>query len=95
MIATVTGIENPGQTYQMPPAIAAGFHAYVEHRRKVGGFLTAVLTNNLVLAVNRADAESTECLAQIVQYMFNELPSDSWGSREIVARWLGIPEGDL
>lgn len=51
-------------------------------------FLTAVLENNLVEAVGRADHMNQPNLPNIVGYIYNHLPSNSWGSREKVQEYL-------
>jgi hypothetical protein len=53
-----------------------------------GGFLTAVLENNLVEAVHRADSDSLKALPAIVAYVWEELPGNSWGTPEKVEKWL-------
>jgi hypothetical protein len=45
-----------------------------------GGFLSAVLSNDLTGAVGSADKDSLEILPDIVKWVFNELPSNVWGS---------------
>lgn len=52
-----------------------------------GGFLTAVLGNDLVGAVSRADHISIKLIPDIVKYIYNELPTGCWGSPETVKRW--------
>ena len=53
-----------------------------------GDFLKAVLSNDLFDAYARADRENINDLPEIVQYIFNELPMKSWGSREKVEAWI-------
>lgn len=53
-----------------------------------GGFLRAVLENNLMESVGRASKASRDALCSIVQWCYNELPSESWGSPERVDNWL-------
>lgn len=61
---------------------------YVEQRIPTGGFLQAVLENDLVAAVSRADDQNRQALADIVQYIYNNLPLACWGSPESVKTWL-------
>jgi hypothetical protein len=61
---------------------------YVEHRIPTGGFLRAVLTNDLFGAVSRADQYNVVAIPDIVKYIYNQLPAGCWGSEEIVDRWL-------
>lgn len=61
---------------------------YVENKIPTGGFLEAVLSNDLVGAIGRADSENISRLPEIVRYIYNTLPSNCWGSREKVVQWL-------
>ena len=61
---------------------------YVNKRIPTGGFLEAVLSNNLSEACARADHINQQRLFQIVQYIYNNLPCDCWGSPEKVKSWL-------
>ena len=47
---------------------------YVEHGIEPGGFLRAVLENNLKEACGRADHQNQATLFHIVSYIYNELP---------------------
>jgi len=62
---------------------------FVELGHGVGGFLTAVLTNDLFGAVAKADAESLEALGDIVRYIYNNVPQECYGSVDAVSRWKG------
>lgn len=53
-----------------------------------GSFLTAVLQNDLVTALGKADPTNLRALPAIVSYCYNYLPPDSWGSKENHDRWL-------
>lgn len=64
------------------------FDRYVQHKIPTGGFLEACLRNDLKEAVGRADNQNIRLLPEIVAYMYNELPSDCWGSPERVKRFL-------
>ncbi len=61
---------------------------YVEDHIPPGGFLLAVLSNDLSGAVGRADSINREHLSDIVKYCYNKIPSSCWGSPEAVDRWL-------
>jgi len=61
---------------------------YVKDKIPTGGFLRAVLENNLKEAFGRADEEATVQMKEIVMYCYNELPYTCWGSPEKVASWL-------
>ena len=68
--------------------IKESLRLYIEHRIQPCGFLTSVLSNDLFDAVARADYENAKMLDEIVKYIYNKLPSNSWGSRQIVNNWL-------
>ena len=55
-----------------------------------GGFITAVLENNLVEAFNKADRKNLNALDDIVKYIYNHLPFECWGSIEKVEKWEGL-----
>ena len=52
-----------------------------------GGFVSAVLENDLADAVRRADSGNSAALVDIVRYLINELPMGCWGTYEKVASW--------
>ncbi len=66
----------------------ASIDRYVNDRIPPGGFLTAVLSNDLTQAVARADDTNIRLLPEYVRYCYNEIPSPCWGSPERVEAWL-------
>ena len=72
----------------IPDYTRQGIDAYVKERRPIGDFLTAVLTNNLRASFQTADEENRANLFYVVNYCYNEIPSDCWGSPEKVQAWL-------
>jgi len=60
---------------------------WVFEGRPPGGFLTAVLRNELSQAVAAADNENLRALVPICMFLYNRMPSPSWGSREKVEAW--------
>jgi hypothetical protein len=71
----------------IPEHLWCGLERYLEHRLEPGGFLRAVLENDLSTAIRRADNESMSALKSIVIYLVNN-GGDKWGSKELVHRWL-------
>ena len=61
---------------------------YVEHGIPPGSFLCAVLENNLVRSVGRADRENLAALPEIVKYVYNEIPSNAWGNSKSVSDYI-------
>ena len=61
---------------------------YVQHGIPCGGFLTAVLENNLMEAMGRADESSKINLCEICRYIYNDIPSNAHGSPASVQAYL-------
>lgn len=53
-----------------------------------GGFVRAVLSNNLRDSFAFADSENRAALSRIVVYCFNEVPEICWGNPERVSAWI-------
>ena len=70
------------------PALMRGLVGYLELRQEPGGFLRAVLENDLLTAVCKADSVSQEILLQLVRFVHNYFPHGSHGSKENVKAWL-------
>ena len=56
-----------------------------------GDCMRAVLSGDLFQAFARADAVTVAALPAIVTYVVSRMPSGSWGSHEIVSRWIARP----
>lgn len=52
-----------------------------------GDFTMAVLRNDFMEVIARADCRNRQCLPQIAKYIYNELPSGCWGSPNVVKKW--------
>lgn len=61
---------------------------YFVHGYEPGGFLSAVLRNDLVGAATKADSTNRECLAHIAIWIMNHAPYGSWGDQESINGWL-------
>ena len=83
----VTGNDLPAYAAEIPVCTLYGLVGHVCYGHSVGHFLTAVLTNDLVGVVNRGDKENLAALRQIVQFVYNELPSPCWGSLTAINEW--------
>lgn len=78
-----------GRNYDLlPEHIRGGMERYIEGRIPPGDFLTAVLSNDLMQAVGRADRINRQKLADIIYFLYTEAPAMCWGSPERVKRWL-------
>jgi len=77
-----------GKTYYIPTRMLPGLERYINHGSTPGGFLVAVLSNNLKEAIWRADDENIENLPAYINYMTYEAPSGCWGSLEAMNAWI-------
>lgn len=74
----------------VPEHIRGGLIRYLELGIPPGGFLTAVLENNLFEAFGRADQTNQRALFGIVSWIYNNAPHDSHGSPEQVKAYAGL-----
>ena len=74
--------------YKIKQSTIQTINDYVELGYEPGGFVTAVLANDLKEAFGRADIQNRETMFQIVSYVYNEIPNMCQGSYEIVKNWL-------
>jgi len=72
----------------VPELIKAALDRYVNSGIKTGGFLHAILTNDLFEVMCRADRHNAIGLFEICGHIYHDLPSDCWGSKEKVEEWL-------
>lgn len=70
------------------PEIRESLDRYVNDGIPTGGFLEAVIANDLMDAVGRADRENLHAIAAIAAYVYNDMPGDCHGSREVYDQWL-------
>jgi hypothetical protein len=72
---------------KIPGHTKEAIDAYVETGAPLGGFLTAVVENDFMKAVVRADDENFPHLKAIAKYLYNRVPSAAFGSPENVSKW--------
>lgn len=72
----------------IPPSIKEGLDNYLEHGIPTGDFLAAAISNDLAMAVGRADSQNIRVLRSIVGYLWNEFPRHAWGSSEKYKDWI-------
>lgn len=83
-----------------PESVQGPLERYIEDRIPTGGFLMAVLSNDLRGSLSRADLHNRNNIFQIVSWLYNNAPSDCWGSADKVSAWLTetisrVPEDQL
>ncbi len=71
----------------VPSGLRSGLIRHILVGGTVGGFLTALLENDLMEAVPRADSGSLAGLRELCQFVHGYTPRDCHGSREIVRAW--------
>lgn len=74
--------------YRIPEHTQTALSDYIERGIPVGGFLHAVLSNNLFDAVSKADKQNLPALKDITDWIFAQAPQGSWGSEALVLRWI-------
>lgn len=73
---------------KLPVHMVQGAKNYIEDGIPPGGFLTAVLENDLVGSFATADGVNQEAMFTWAEFLHNEAPIAAWGSREAVLRWI-------
>ena len=61
---------------------------YAKDKIPTGGFLRAVLANDFMEAIGRADSDNINNLYDIANYIYNNMPIACHGSYKIVDEWL-------
>jgi len=74
----------------VPYHIREGIEQYIRVGRPVGSFLTAVICNDLKIAVMKADDFNLPRLDDIVRFFYNQAPHACWGSKTIMDEWIKI-----
>jgi len=71
----------------LPDGLRGGMGRYLEYGVMPGHFLSAILANDLRGACGRPYDVNRRFLFEIVQWLFNHAPADSWGSEDKVSVW--------
>jgi hypothetical protein len=77
--------------FNVPKHLREGLVRYFSDGILPGGFMQAVLCNDLAQAVARADPLSFIGLRHIVAFLEQCAPAQAWGSREAVLTWTTTP----
>ena len=72
----------------LPRDVEISLIRYARDKIPTGSFLRAVLENNLMEAVGRADKHNIKALHAICSYVYNHMPNVCHGSPKIVDKWL-------
>ena len=72
----------------LPEHLRGGVERWIEHGVRPGGFLWAVIDNDLLAALGHADDDMTRADIRKISLWFHwEAPSGCHGAPEITARW--------
>ena len=74
--------------YRVPYHTHDGIIRYVLFGISPGGFLTAVICNDLTESFGRADEENREALFDIVNWFYNCAPLSCWKSAANMNLWM-------
>lgn len=74
--------------YDMADLSQQALYNYFVYGYRPGGFITAVLANDLIAAATKADNWNKELLHSYANWVFRHAPTGSYGSYDIVNGWL-------
>lgn len=78
-----------------PEDVRDSLNRYVVEGIPTGDFLRAVLANDLMESIGRADVDNLKALPHICAYIYNYLPMNCIGSYQRVNDWLAVHEKAL
>lgn len=73
---------------ELPEHMRDGMRRYIERGIEAGSFMTAVLSNDLMGALGKADDVNRHQLFAYASFLYNEAPRACHGSPEAVAAWI-------
>ncbi len=73
---------------RIPEHMRSGAQLYIERGIEPGGFLMAVLSNDLKQAVARGDVVNQQSLIAWAMWLVNDCPGGAQGSPELVREWI-------
>ncbi len=85
---------NPFYYEIIDSAVLEGLCRFAVDGIRPGGFLTAVLENNLLESMKYADVENFAALREVVTFCHQELPAPCWGSRKKVNAWIDARQAE-
>lgn len=71
----------------LPEHMQGAMERWIEHGMLPGGFLTAVLTNDLFDAFGKADMVNRNRIHDYIVYLYNYAPAVCYGNPEKVRAW--------
>ena len=80
------------RNFYIPIRMMDGLERYINHHVPPGDFLSAVIKNNLRATIERADDENIANLPAYIGFLYNEAPSQCWGSEQAFKNWINQRE---
>ncbi len=74
--------------YEVYDTVRSSIENYYYHKLDPGSFVYAMLCNDFVGAVLRADSWNRLQMYQNALWLANRMPASAWGSKEVVDEWL-------
>jgi hypothetical protein len=71
----------------IPAHMQSGLLGYIERGEPVGGFLSALLSNDLRGTFERADDINLEAIRAYMVFLYNHVPAGCWGSKARFEAW--------
>lgn len=82
------GLDEAMMRRGIPAHMYGGMKRYILHGIPPGSFLTAVLSNDLMGALGKADEDNRVALHAYGMFLYNDAPSPCHGSPEKVRAWI-------
>ena len=90
ILYAIERIESDFNARNLPPYMWGAVSRYLQHGIEPGGFLKAVLCNDLFGAYARADNMNTEVMKDWCMFIYNAVPGGCHGSVETYERWVEL-----
>jgi hypothetical protein len=72
----------------LPEHMRGAMQRYIDYGIEPGSFLSAVICNDLIGAVGRADDINKYRIGDYCRFLYNDAPSDCWGSPAKYQAWI-------
>jgi len=79
----------------IPGYMQDGIISYYKHGWQPGGFLCALINNDLMETFAHADETNKHCILQYVLWFYNYAPSGTWGYATAVGDYIKMKEKEV